>query len=98
MIIGCKVVILHMGSDMAWTVMNQAHNMGLMDDGYVWLNTDSVTMGQLPTKESSRFTGLFGTRPMASKSNLYSTFFGRNDSPRVSVEYFLLYFKFVTLP
>ena len=98
MIIGCKVVILHMGSDMAWTVMNQAQKMGLMDDGYVWLNTDSVTMGQLPTKESLRYTGLVGTRPMASKSNLYSTFFGRNDSPRVSVEYFLLYFKFVTLP
>ncbi len=78
------VILLNMISEFAWPLMYQAQKIGLMGDGYVWLNTDSVTMGQLPTKEILTFTGLLGTRPMASKSNLYSAFFGRNDNPSVS--------------
>ena len=73
-----------MGTDYAWPLLYQAHKVGLMEEGYAWLVTDGITMGQLPAGNITAFTGLLGTRPTVSKSTLYSTFFGRNDNPCVS--------------
>ncbi len=73
-----------MSSDFAWPLMYQALEIGLMTESYVWFNTDSVTMAQTPTKNISAFTGLLGTRPIASKSMLFRTFFGQSDDPSVS--------------
>ncbi len=78
------MILLNMGSEYAWPLMQQALSIGLMNDGYVWLLTDGVTIGKLPAQNISPFTGLLGTRPVATKSILYQTFFGRNDNPSVS--------------
>ena len=88
---GCRVIILNMVSDFAWPLMYQALEVGLMEEGFVWLVTDGVTMNQLPAGNISAFTGLLGTRPTVSKSTSYSTFFGKNDKPSVSKSFVSFY-------
>ena len=83
------MILLHMRYDFAWPLMYQAHSVSLMDTGYVWLTTDGVTIGPLPTNQITGFSGLLGTRPMASKSNVYTMLLGRNDKPSVSETLYL---------
>ncbi|CAH1790253.1 unnamed protein product [Owenia fusiformis] len=75
---GCRVILLNTYTPMALSVLKQAHNMGMMGRGWLWIGTDGITTyGDTFENnfESNDFLeGFVGIRPTSFDGALYDDF------------------------
>jgi ionotropic glutamate receptor len=72
-----RVFVAHMHSDLGSKFFIEAHKLGMMDSGYVWINTDEFTSlwdVQLNTHTMESMQGLLGVKTYIQNSNKLEDF------------------------
>ena len=74
-----RVIVLNCHAKGSFSIFKQAHRMGMLDKGFVWILTEGITgahhfladeFGNFPRY----YEGLIGTRPVAENEKIYDSF------------------------